>query len=102
MKNNRTIIILLGICLFTACKDFLPESKLDNDLREDQASVSYGRLRDQGMAPYEQIPSGYDRISGAMLASATDEADYAIPGSDIEKFNNGSWSAISNPDDVWE
>lgn len=102
MKNYKTIIILLGICLVTACDDFLPESKLDNDLREDQASVSYGRLKDQGMSAYEQIPLGYDRVSGAMLASATDEADYAIPGSDIEKFNNGSWSAISNPDDVWE
>lgn len=103
MKNYKKVLILfLGISLFLSCDGFLPESKLDGDLRDDQASVSYGRLKDQGMSAYDQIPMGYDRVSGAMLASATDEADYAIPGSDIEKFNNGSWSAFSNPDDAWE
>lgn len=50
---------------------------------------------------YNYLPEGYDRVSDAMLASACDEADYAIPGSEIKRFNDGSWNAIVNPDDVW-
>lgn len=89
------------IWVFYSCESFLPESKLDADLTEAQASVSYSRLRDQGLAIFGQIPQGYDQIDGAMLASATDESDYAVLNSEIDRFNNGSWSQYNNPDDQW-
>lgn len=103
MKRYSLITTLL-LCLFTlsiSCEDLIPESRLDNNLREDQSSTSYERLRDQGITLYDWTPTGYDRITGAMLASASDEAEFAIPSSDIEKFNNGSWSQITNPEDTW-
>ncbi len=104
MKNYfRTCgLILVGYAFFfTSCEDFIPDSRLDNDYRDDQASISYARLKGQGMAVYNYIPKGFDHISDAMLSSASDESDYAIPGSNIERFNNGSWSAIFNPDNAW-
>ena len=37
-----------------------------------------------------------------MLGAATDDACFAIESSNIQQFNNGSWNALSNPDNVWD
>ena len=42
-----------------------------------------------------------DNYSGAMLASASDEADYAWSTSSIKTFYNGSWSSINNNSGSW-
>ena len=103
MKRFRIILygIILVAFIFTSCKKLIPDSKIDTSLTEDQASISLSRLQAQGIAVYNYIPQGYDHIDGAMFASGTDEADFAIPGSNIKLFNDGSWNAIVNPDDVW-
>lgn len=103
MKKNIKIsfTVLLFALILSACDGLIPDSKIDTLLRDDQASVSYDRLKSQGISMYDYIPEGYDRISGAMFASACDEADFAIPGSSISRFVDGSWNAIVNPDDVW-
>ena len=102
---KRYKIILFGSALFafvfSACEKFIPESKIDTDLTDEQASVSLGRLQAQGIAMYNFLPRGYDHIDGAMYASATDEADFAIPGSNIKFLNDGSLNAIVNPDSAW-
>jgi starch-binding outer membrane protein, SusD/RagB family len=104
MKNHIRAFVLLiigcAMCI-TACEDFIPDSRLDTDFREDQASITYARLKGQGMAVYNFLPKGFDWLSNAMLASASDEAEYAIPGSHIERFRLGSWDAIFNPDNAW-
>lgn len=52
---------------------------------------------------YSNLPLGFTVISGnAMLASACDEADHNQPFHAIQSFNNGSWGAYNNPDDVWD
>ena len=35
---------------------------------------------------------------GAMMASASDEAEYTLETSSIQMFNVGSWNAKNNPD----
>jgi len=99
--NNRILVCLLSILLLESCQSIIPENKLDFDITDKLASQSYSQLLAQGQAIYNFIPSGYNCIDGAMMAAATDEADHAIVGSNIEKFQNGSWNAISNPDNVW-
>ena len=36
-----------------------------------------------------------------MLGDATDDAEFVIESSNIQKFNLGAWNAIDNPDDQW-
>ncbi len=42
-----------------------------------------------------------NNYGGAMLASASDEAEYAWTTSSIKTFYNGSWSAINNNSGAW-
>lgn len=99
--KNKVFVYLLIMLLLGSCNSIIPENKLDFDITDRLASQSYSQLLSQGQAIYNYIPAGYNRIDGAMLAAASDEADHAIVGSDIEKFQNGSWNAISNPDNIW-
>jgi hypothetical protein len=51
---------------------------------------------------YSNLPLGFTSITGnAMFASACDEADHNAPFNEVQSFNNGSWSAYSNPDNAW-
>ncbi len=46
---------------------------------------------------YAQFMNGFENnYNGALLASSTDEADYARLDSDIHKFYNGGWT-VNNP-----
>lgn len=105
MKTKNKIIIfltLISACLW-GCEDFL-EREIVTDYHEDQVFVNYERMSQAGYGVYTFLfyRFGYDRIDNAMLASACDEADHADRNSDIQKFNNGSWNAASNPEDYWQ
>ena len=101
--NMKSIIwYMLSACALLSCSDFIPDNKVDLELRDDQASTSYEDLLAQGMMMYDYLPKGYSQIDSSMLAAATDEADYAPIDSDIEKFQKGLWNPTDNPDDVWD
>lgn len=50
---------------------------------------------------YAHVLYDLGQFDGAMKASATDEADYAISISDIHRFYNGGWSPINPFDQIW-
>jgi len=50
---------------------------------------------------YNDIDSDWGNYSGAMLASATDEAEYSHASNSIEYFYNGSWSASIPNANIW-
>ncbi len=50
---------------------------------------------------YSELREGFLDVDGAMMASATDEAEHTNESSAVQNFNNGSWNAISNPNNVW-
>lgn len=92
-----TIIISL---LFCSCKDYLePESMIE--LTVDQATKDYYYSKTRVASIYSDILSGFSTIDGAMLASASDEAEHAIEYSGIHHFNRGTWNQFYNPDDAW-
>ena len=47
------------------------------------------------------MPTDYNSVDGAMRATASDEAEHVNDLSNIQKFNDGTWSAIQPLDDVW-
>ncbi|HAM97090.1 MAG TPA: RagB/SusD family nutrient uptake outer membrane protein [Marinilabiliales bacterium] len=103
MKNIINIALLATAVLLTqSCEDFL-----DKDPEVD-TQLSYQEIfSDVHYAPgflnniYNNLPDGYSRFGGAMLAAACDEAVCSNAGAAINLFNNNAINATNNPDDVW-
>ena len=100
MKKILFALLATAVSL-SSCEQFLPESKIDTSVTKDIAGINYANLYKEGIEAYRFLPTGYDRIDGAMLAAACDEADFAIAGSSVEKFQLGTWSALSCPNSSW-
>lgn len=84
----------------SGCEEYLdPEVITFQDY--DQVTTSYNYTRERLASVYSSIQPGFLRVDGAMLASATDEAEHTQETSAIHQFNIGSWNAYSNPDNVW-
>ena len=101
MKMYKYISIFCAAALLASCEGFIPETKVDTGTTEDLVANNYANLYEQGMHVYDYLPEGFNRIDDAMLAAACDEADHALAGSNIEKFQLGSFNSLSNPDDIW-
>jgi hypothetical protein len=92
-------VLLLSLA---GCDDFLDPAKdgklEDKDVWETQTRYSFGILNNA----YTNLPGGYNRISGAMLAAASDEACHSDLASDIKGFNNDTWGPYFLIENVWE
>ncbi|MFC3198647.1 RagB/SusD family nutrient uptake outer membrane protein [Parapedobacter deserti] len=98
---KKIVILLVGAFVLTACEKNFLDRRLDTNYTVDQVFNSAGTMRDFGLGIYAYLPAGFGRIDGALLASASDEAVHAWPGSGVHRLVNGSWSAFNNPDDQW-
>lgn len=85
----------------SSCNSFLDREE-DSFIDKTATFDSYNRTKQYLTYAYTLLPDGLNRFSReAMLASATDDAEFAIESADIQQLNNGSWNALNNPDDVW-
>ena len=85
-----------------SCSDYLSKDANVN------TTLSYQQIfSDVHLAPgfldniYTNIPDGFSRFNGAMLAAACDEAVCSDAGSAIQLFNNNAINSSTNPDDQW-
>lgn len=85
----------------SSCNGFLDREE-DSFIDKTATFDSYNRTKQYLTYAYTLLPDGLNRFSReAMLASATDDAEFAIESAEIQQLNNGSWNALNNPDDVW-
>ena len=85
-----------------SCNDFLDREE-DSFIDKTATFDSYNRTKQYLTYAYSLLPEGLNRFSGdALLGAATDDACFAIESSNIQQFNNGSWNALSNTDNVWD
>lgn len=100
MKYFNYIILFTFLVLLGGCNHFLEPEK-DGSLDEkdiwSETRRTFGFLNDA----YNNLPSHYNRISGAMLASASDEAIHTDAISNIKGFNNGTWGPYFLVENVW-
>jgi hypothetical protein len=112
MMKKRTYYLMAVSALALAgqlnsCNDWLEPEALSDLTKEDIIS-KYGNTEETLNALYAFLPNGFACIGdewqndAAMLAGASDEAEYTIETNDIHKFNTGSWNAIENPDPAWK
>lgn len=104
MKNLINIVLVITVMLFAqSCIDYLDKDpEVDTKLTYEQV------FSDVHLAPgflnniYNNLPDGYSRFGGAMLAAGCDEAVCSDAGASINLFNKNAINATNNPDDVWE
>ncbi len=99
-KINNFLSVVLLLTLLAGCEDYLNPEVITFENYE-QVTTSYNYTRQRLASVYSSIQPGFVRIDGAMLASASDEAEHTLETSAVQRFNTGSWNAYSNPDDVW-
>ena len=104
MNNIKNKIIVFGaiitLGLFSAC-DYL-EFDDEKVYTDDLIWSEFDYIKRYMASVYDQVPHDYNHVDGAMLATATDDAEHANRFSDVSRFNTGSWGRFNNPDDAWE
>ncbi len=99
MKKKLYIIGLITIFVLGACEKL--DREIVTSLNSEQVNTIYPYSQDRATALYTFLPYGFNDIDGAMMASASDEAEFTLETSAVQWFNAGSWNALSNPDNVW-
>lgn len=96
-KNFR--YILLTIFLYITVSGCELDTKEDFWHTEESLKTTYNYLFGFAHKPYSYIPNGFRAIDNNLFAAVTDEAQYVTNTSATQRFNEGSWSKYSNPDD---
>ncbi|MFD2934743.1 RagB/SusD family nutrient uptake outer membrane protein [Spirosoma flavum] len=99
MKSILSILCVALVVWLSGCENL--DRELITDITQQQLIRSYDYTLNRVNSLYTNVPAGYLQIDGAMTASATDEAEHTLETSNVQKFNNGSWNAIDNPENLW-
>lgn len=100
MKSAINLLGVIVILTLGACNSIL-DREVITSLREHDAISTYGNTVSNGYSAYTILPSGFLYIGGAMMASASDEAEHTLETSSVQLFNTGAWNAVINPDPAW-
>ncbi|MDE6331393.1 MAG: RagB/SusD family nutrient uptake outer membrane protein [Muribaculaceae bacterium] len=103
MKKIRPLAFAASMMLaFGSCVDLDYNELTTNDEDWVYDSPIYG-VEKLVNDIYAQLMNGFENnYNGALLASATDEASFALINSGIHKFYNGGWSANDAIPDYWK
>ena len=93
-KKIYCLLVVAGFVL-TGCQKL--DRELITDLNREQLEGAFFNVNSLLNGVYVELQEGFQNIDGAMMASATDEAEFVDETSTVQNFNNGSWNAISNP-----
>lgn len=100
MKLNKLIYAILTVTVLSACADKMEYHEYNN-YDEDYVKLNFGNVGSLIADIYLNLDTDFGNYSGAMLASATDEAEYAYTNNEIVDFYNGSWSPINAKSSMW-
>ncbi len=102
MKKLPIILILaLTLLANTACDEAMDYR--ENSIYEKEVIFSsFANTRNYVTNIYSMLDNGLEGYSsGAVLASASDEAVFAWSTSDVHDFFNGSWSSLNTLSSTW-
>ena len=92
--------VLFSSLFMTSCDEYF-DPEVMTELTFEQVTKEYNYSRGRVTAVYSGVLSGLMFLDGAMLASASDEAEHTLETSYINYFNRGSWNEYTNPDYAW-
>jgi starch-binding outer membrane protein, SusD/RagB family len=100
MKRTKLIIIVGLLAFILGSCNYLDYSEASYLKKEDIFS-DWNRTQSFLSDIYSTLPLGFAPVGSAMRASATDDAEFVLDYSSVQKFNDGSWSSIQTLDDQW-
>lgn len=93
--------MLVITLLLTSCEKNILDTQIQQNFDESMfLNSGFDNLKAFGMGVYNYLPQLNGYGGNALLAAASDEADYAKFGT-IQNFNTGAWGPFSNPDNVF-
>ncbi len=102
-KLIKISLAILSLFFMQSCTDYLDKDPaVDTKLTYEQLFADVHDAPGFLNNAYNELPDGYSRFGGAMLAAACDEGVCSNSGSPINLFNKNAINATTNPDDVWD
>ena len=102
MKLQKYIYSVLALLVFftlTNCQD-LDYNEETGNTKEDIFN-DFARSKSFVSGIYNYLPTDFNSIDGAIRSAASDDAEHVNDVSNIQKFNDGNWSAVQQLDNVW-
>lgn len=100
MKYFRFIPFFVALFLLGSCH-YLSFNEAQLHTIDDVFQSSSPRSKQFLTAIYGMLPGGFDDVGAAMRASASDDAEENNDYADIQKMNDGRWSAKLTVDSRW-
>lgn len=100
MKLNKFIYGIVCTALLASCSDQMNHREYTN-YDVDYVKKTFGDVGGLITDIYVGLDTDFGNFSGAILGSASDEAEYAYSGNQIVDFYNGAWSPTNAKSSVW-
>ncbi len=104
MKKIKYILKVLTVLMLTVLPiscDYL-EYDEDKAWTDELVWTEYAYVKRYLASIYDKVPSTFDYVDGAFLASTTDDAEHSGLFSNVERFNTGSLSSFDHPNGAWD
>lgn len=100
MKIIRTVFIFLTLTVTFSCS-YLDFDETNGLQGKEDVYKYFDKTKQVLTNVYSYIPQDFGALDGAMRDCATDDALWGNPTAPVQRFTNGSWSAINTYDTGW-
>jgi len=98
----KKLFYILSVAVLAAGCNFLDFDESSSDYSRDDMYLTYSNIQKMLTNIYGYMPNKniYD-ISDALRDCGSDDAEYGDPDASVQRFTNGTWSALNTVDDKW-
>ncbi|MBR5498930.1 MAG: RagB/SusD family nutrient uptake outer membrane protein [Bacteroidales bacterium] len=98
----KKLFYILSVAVLAAGCNFLDFDESSSDYTREDMYLTYSNIQKMLTNIYGYMPNKniYD-VSSAMRDCGSDDAEYGDPDASVQRFTNGTWSALNTVDDKW-
>ena len=98
----KKLFYILSVAVLAAGCNFLDFDESSSDYSRDDMYLTYSNIQKMLTNIYGYMPNKniYD-VSSALRDCGSDDAEYGDPDASVQRFTNGTWSALNTVDDKW-
>lgn len=98
----KKLFYILSVALLATGCNFLDFDESSSDYSRDDMYLTYSNIQKMLTNVYGYMPNKniYD-VSDALRDCGSDDAEYGDPDASVQRFTNGTWSALNTVDDKW-
>ena len=98
----KKLFYILSVAVLAAGCNFLDFDESSSDYSREDMYLTYSNIQKMLTNIYGYMPNKniYD-VSDALRDCGSDDAEYGDPDASVQRFTNGTWSALNTVDDKW-